>query len=199
MSAEVVQPETRRRGWRDPLSVSLAALLCLPAIVPLIVIAHATISPEADVWAHLARYVLPEVTLNTIKLLIGVALLSGVLGTTLAWLTSMCEFPGRRFFDWALLLPLAIPTYVLAFVAVGFLDYAGPLQTWLRDLTGTSQWVPRIRSTGGVIVVLSLALYPYVYLLARTAFLTQGRRALEAAQTLGFGRAAATWHRAPNT
>lgn len=192
MSTDVVQPETRRR-WRDPLSVMLGALLCLPALVPLIVIAHATISPEAEVWAHLARYVLPEVTFNTLKLLLGVALLSGVLGTALAWLTSICEFPARRFFDWALLLPLAIPTYVLAFVAVGFLDYSGPLQTWIRAATGSSQWVPRIRSTGGVILVLSLALYPYVYLLARTAFLTQGRRALEAAQMLGFGRAAATW------
>lgn len=192
MSAEVVQPETRR-AWRDPLSVVLAVVLCLPALVPLLVIVHATISPEADVWAHLSRYVLPEVTVNTIKLLLGVALLSGVIGTTLAWLTSICEFPGRRFFDWALLLPLAIPTYVLAFVAVGFLDYSGPLQSWLREVTGTSAWVPRIRSTGGVIAVLSLALYPYVYLLARTAFLTQGRRALEAAQMLGLGRAAATW------
>lgn len=192
MSAEVVQPETRR-AWRDPLSVVLAVVLCLPALVPLLVIAHATISPEGDVWAHLVRYVLPEVTANTLKLLLGVALLSGVIGTTLAWLTSICEFPGRRFFDWALLLPLAIPTYVLAFVAMGFLDYAGPLQSWLRDWTGSSQWVPRIRSTGGVIAVLSLALYPYVYLLARTAFLTQGRRALEAAQMLGLGRAAAMW------
>lgn len=187
-----MQPETRR-AWRDPLSVVLAVVLCLPALVPLLVIAHATISPEADVWAHLARYVLPEVTANTIKLLLGVAVLSGIVGTVLAWLTSICEFPGRRLFDWALLLPLAIPTYVLAFVAVGFLDYAGPLQSWLRDWTGSSAWVPRIRSTGGVIVVLSLALYPYVYLLARTAFLTQGRRALEAAQMLGLGRAAATW------
>ncbi|HEY0681167.1 MAG TPA: iron ABC transporter permease [Steroidobacter sp.] len=192
MSAEVVQAETRR-AWRDPLSVVLAVVLCLPALVPLLVIAHATISPEADVWAHLARYVLPEVTANTIKLLVGVAVLSGIIGTLLAWLTSICEFPGRRFFDWALLLPLAIPTYVLAFVAVGFLDYSGPLQSWLRAWTGSSAWVPRIRSTGGVIVVLSLALYPYVYLLARTAFLTQGRRALEAAQMLGLGRAAATW------
>ncbi len=192
MSAEVVQPETRR-AWRDPLSVALAVVLCLPALVPLLVIAHAMISPEADVWSHLARYVLPEVTANTLKLVIGVAVLSGIVGTALAWLTSICEFPGRRFFDWALLLPLAIPTYVLAFVAVGCLDYAGPLQSWLRDVTGSSNWVPRIRSTGGVIVVLSLALYPYVYLLARTAFLTQGRRALEAAQMLGLGRAAATW------
>ncbi|GFE83978.1 binding-protein-dependent transport system inner membrane protein [Steroidobacter agaridevorans] len=192
MSAEIVQAETRR-AWRDPLSMVLAVVLCLPALVPLLVIAHATLSPEAEVWAHLSRYVLPEVTINTIKLLIGVALLSGVVGTALAWLTSICEFPGRRFFDWALLLPLAIPTYVLAFVAVGFLDFAGPLQSWLREVTGSSAWVPKIRSTGGVIFVLSLALYPYVYLLARTAFLTQGRRALEAAQMLGLGRAAATW------
>src|SRR5688572_13876694 len=158
MSAEVVQPETRR-AWRDPMSLVLAVVLCLPALVPLLVIAHATISPEVDVWSHLARYVLPEVTANTIKLVLGVAVLSGIIGTALAWLTSICEFPGRRFFDWALLLPLAIPTYVLAFVAVGFLDFSGPLQSWLRELTGSSQWVPRIRSTGGVIVVLSLALY----------------------------------------
>lgn len=192
MNAQVAEPKTRR-AWRDPLGVTLAVLLSLPALVPLLVIAHSMLSPEADVWAHLARYVLPEVTVNTLKLVLGVALLSGVIGTTLAWLTSICEFPGRRFFDWALLLPLAIPTYVLAFVAVGFLDYSGPLQGWLREWTGSSQWVPRIRSTGGVIAVLSLALYPYVYLLARTAFLTQGRRALEAAQMLGLGRGAATW------
>lgn len=192
MNAQVAEPKTRR-AWRDPLGVTLAVLLCLPALVPLLVIAHATFSPEAEVWAHLARYVLPEVTVNTIKLVLGVALFSGAIGTMLAWLTSICEFPGRRFFDWALLLPLAIPTYVLAFVAVGFLDYSGALQGWLREWTGSSHWVPRIRSTGGVIAVLSLALYPYVYLLARTAFLTQGRRALEAAQMLGIGRGAAAW------
>src|SRR5690606_28343004 len=100
---------------------------------------------------------------------------------------------GRRVLDWALLLPLAIPAYVLAFVAIGFLDYAGPLQTLARTVSGSSAWVPPIRSTGGVIVVLSLALYPYVYLLARSAFLTQGRRALEAAQVLGYSRKTAAW------
>lgn len=176
-----------------PMSATLALLLCLPALVPLVVILNAAISPEAEVWSHLARYVLPEVIANTVKLVVGVALIGGTLGTLLAWLTAMCEFPGRRFFDWALLLPLAIPAYVLAFVAVGFLDYAGPLQSWIRALFGSSAWFPRIRSTGGTILVLSLALYPYVYLLARSAFLTQGRRALEAAQTLGYGRHAAAW------
>jgi iron(III) transport system permease protein len=142
-----------------------------------------------DVWSHLARYVMPQAAVNTIKLVIGVALFSSVIGTLLAWLTSMCEFPGRRFFEWALILPLALPTYVLAFIAAGFLDYAGPLQTWLRDLFGSSAWFPAIRSSAGTATfVLSLGLYPYVYLLARSAFLTQGSRAMEAAQTLGMSR-----------
>lgn len=189
LSAPVPSEQTARR-WRGPL---LAFLLCLPALVPLLVIAGAMATPETEVWGHLLRYVLPEVLANTLKLVIGVAVVGGAIGTSLAWLTAMFDFPGRRFFDWALLLPLAIPAYVLAFVAVGFLDYAGPLQGWLRDVFGSSSWFPPIRSTGGVILVLSLAFYPYVYLLARGAFLTQGRRAMEAAQTLGYSRATAGW------
>jgi iron(III) transport system permease protein len=186
----IAQPAPKERRWGG---TALALLLCLPALVPLAAIVIAVLSPEREVWGHLVRYVLPGVVTNTLIVAVGVALFGGAIGTGLAWLTAMCEFPGRRFFDWALLLPLAIPAYVLAFVAVGFLDYAGPLQTWLRAVFGSSAWVPSIRSAGGVIVVLSLALYPYVYLLARSAFLTQGRRALEAAQMLGVSRAAAGW------
>jgi len=186
---------TQRSGRRVRLPVSTVAvvLLCLPALVPLAAIVVAALSPETEIWNHLATYILPEVIRNTLLLTIGVALLAGSIGTTLAWLTAMCEFPGRRFFEWALLLPLAIPAYVLAFVAVGFLDFSGPLQTWIRAATGSSNWFPAIRTGGGAIFVLSLATYPYVYLLARSAFLTQGRRALEAAQSLGLGRGAATW------
>lgn len=180
----------RRGRWRW---IAIAALLCVPALVPVLSIVAAFAAPDLDIWRHLAQHILPQVVPNTLKLVVGVALLSGVLGTSLAWLTAMCEFPGRRFFDWALLLPLAIPTYVLAFVAVGFLDFAGPLQSWLRAVFGSSAWFPPIRSTGGTIVVMSLALYPYVYLLARSAFLTQGRRALEAARTLGLSAAAGAW------
>lgn len=192
--SQSTEPSVQRQGLRGhPLEATLALLLCLPALVPLVVILNAAIVPDVEVWSHLSRYVLPDVIANTVKLVVGVAVLGGALGTLLAWLTAMCEFPGRRFFDWALLLPLAIPAYVLAFVAVGFLDYAGPLQSWIRNVFGSSAWFPRIRSTGGAIVVLSLALYPYVYLLARSAFLTQGRRALEAAQTLGYGQHAAAW------
>jgi iron(III) transport system permease protein len=181
----------RPRGRSSALGWLL--LLSLPALVPLAVIATAILSPEAEVWAHLAQHVLPRVTANTLKLVIGVAMLAGTIGTLLAWFTALCDFPGRRFFDAALLLPLAIPAYVLAFVAVGFLDYAGPLQSWLRASFGSSQWFPPIRSTGGAILVLALTTYPYVYLLARSAFLTQGRRALEAAQTLGLRRETAAW------
>ena len=178
------------REWPRAL---IAALLSLPALLPLLVILSSLASPETAVWLHLARYVLPEIIANTIRLVIGVAVLSGALGTSLAWLTATCDFPGRRWLDWALLLPLAIPGYVLAFVAIAFLDYAGPLQTLLRTMFGSSHWVPPIRSAGGVILVLSLAFYPYVYLLARSAFRTQGRRMLEVAQTLGHSRAAAIW------
>jgi len=168
-------------------------LLCLPALIPLAVIAAALVAPDREVWSHLSRFVLPEVTWTSLQLMVAVGVISGVLGTTLAWLTAMCEFPGRRFFDWALLLPLAMPAYVLAFVAVGFLDYSGPFQSWVRAWLGSSRWVPPVRSLGGAVLVLSLSLYPYVYLLARSAFLTQGRRALEAAQTLGYAPRQAAW------
>ena len=171
----------------------LALALCIPALAPLVVIVFASISPDREVWSHLSQFVLPEVISNTLLLVVSVACVSGLLGTSLAWLTAMCEFPGRRFFEWALLLPLAVPAYVLAFIAVGFLDYSGPLQSWLRQVFGSSAWFPPIRSLGGAAFVLSLATYPYVYLLARSAFLTQGRRALEAAQSLGYSRGAASW------
>ena len=142
---------------RGGFALCAAVLLSLPALAPLLVVLSAVLTPEAEVWAHLARDVLPDVIVNTIVLVVGVALVSGAVGAVLAWLTAVCEFPGRRFFDWALLLPLAVPAYVIAFVAVGFLDYAGPLQTWLRGVFGPDAWAPPIRSAGGVIAVLSLA------------------------------------------
>ncbi|RJG02201.1 ABC transporter permease [Noviherbaspirillum sedimenti] len=170
-------------GWR------LAAfLVSLVTLVPLVVVLSSFLYPQSEVWNHLAEHVLPDILLNTLWLSLGVAFGTGVLGVTLAWLTAVCEFPGRRFFAWALMLPLAMPAYVTAFVAIGLLDFTGPLQTLLREWFGSSAWFPRIRSRGGVILVMSLALYPYVYLLARNAFMTQGRRALEAGQSLGLSR-----------
>lgn len=172
-----------RDRWR-----LIALLFATLVLIPVLVVGSAFIHPEAEVWRHLIDHVLADLLINTLWLVLGVAAGTLLLGVSLGWLMAMYEFPGRRVFNWALLLPMAIPAYVLAFVFIGLLDFTGPLQGWLREVFGSSAWFPRIRSTGGVILVMSLALYPYVYLLARNAFATQGKRALEAAQALGHSR-----------
>ncbi|WP_255987634.1 ABC transporter permease [Chitinolyticbacter albus] len=177
-----------RRAWRGVLYALPIALLTL---IPLAVVLASFLDPQPQIWSHLAHYVLPGVLRNTAILMVGVTVGVLLLGVPLAWLTAVCEFPGRRFFAWALMLPLAMPAYVLAFVQIGLLDFTGPVQTWLREVLGDSSGFPNIRGTGGVVLVLSLAFYPYVYLLARNAFATQGKRALEAAQMLGVSRRAA--------
>ncbi|HSC79699.1 MAG TPA: iron ABC transporter permease [Chitinolyticbacter sp.] len=177
-----------RRAWRGVLYALPIALLTL---IPLAVVLASFLDPQPEIWSHLAHYVLPGVLRNTAILMVGVTVGVLLLGVPLAWLTAVCEFPGRRFFAWALMLPLAMPAYVLAFVQIGLLDFTGPVQTWLREVLGDSSGFPNIRGTGGVVLVLSLAFYPYVYLLARNAFATQGKRALEAAQMLGVSRRAA--------
>lgn len=161
-------------------------------LLPILQIASALFSPAPEVWAHVGP-LLPELLLNTATLVIGVVFGTGALGTALAWLTALHEFPGRSVFVWALMLPLAMPAYVLGFVVVGLFDYSGPVQTTWRDWFGPNAWFPPIRSTGGVIAVLTLALYPYVYLLARNAFLTQSGRTVEAARSLGLTRFGAFW------
>lgn len=157
-------------------------------LMPVLVVMSSFLNPEPEVWQHLFDYVLSDLLVNTFWLVLGVGVSTLLLGVSLGWLMAIYEFPGRRMLNWGLLLPMAIPAYVLAFVFIGLLDFTGPLQTWLRDVFGSSAWFPRIRSTGGVILVMSLALYPYVYLLAKNAFSTQGKRALEAAQALGHSR-----------
>ena len=158
---------------------------------PILVVALSWFTPAGEIWWHLVHTVLGELLLNTVVLIFGVGGGVFLLGTGLAWLVSMCDFPGRRFFDWALMLPLAIPAYVLAFVAVALLDFSGPVQGAMRVLFGGSTWFPPIRSAGGVIGVMVLAFYPYVYMLARAAFLAQGRRMLETGRVLGLAPRAA--------
>ena len=172
-----------RGSGRAPLLIA-AAVAALPLAVLASLIVGAFGAPAADM-RHLFEHVVPGVLVNTLVLVVGVTALAGVIGTALAWLVSAHDFPLRGVFAWALLLPMAIPAYVLAFVAVAGLDFSGPVQTWLRGVFGSDLRLPPIRSTGGVILVMSLALYPYVYLLARGAFATQGRRALEVAASLG--------------
>ncbi|MGB5671353.1 MAG: iron ABC transporter permease, partial [Sedimenticolaceae bacterium] len=158
-----------------------ARLLAVSVLVPLAVILGSWFFFDSTIWSHLAGTVLPGLLVNTFWLVLGVALGSLLLGVPLAWLTVMCEFPGRRILDWALMLPFALPAYVLAFVFVGMLDFAGPVQAGLRDLLGLSpRWSVEVRNTFGVIVVMTLVLYPYVYMLARMSFLGQGQIAYEA-------------------
>ncbi|HET8692509.1 MAG TPA: iron ABC transporter permease [Steroidobacteraceae bacterium] len=166
---------------------SVAILVALPMAAVVAAIVQGALGAEPALWDHLREYVLARVAANTLVLAVGVVAVAGCLGTALAWLTAACEFPGRAFFSWALLLPMAMPAYVLAFVAVATLDYAGIVPTALRAWLGNDLWLPPIRSAGGVVAVIGIALYPYVYLMARGAFLTHGARVLESAQSLGLG------------
>jgi iron(III) transport system permease protein len=144
--------------------------------------------PAVDVWTHLYRTQLVELTLNTLALLAGVGAGTLLLGGALAWLVVGYEFPGRRLFEWALILPLAMPAYVIGFVFLGLLDYAGPVQSTLRAWLGPGAGLPDIRSLPGVVTVMTLVFYPYVYLLARTAFAEHGAATLETARSLGRSR-----------
>ena len=141
-------------------------------------------------WSHLAQTVLPDYILNSLLLCLGVGTGVAVVGVATAWLTAMHEFPGRRVLEWALVLPLAMPAYVMAYVYTDFLQYVGPLQTALRETFSWERadyWFPDIRTLPGAILMFVCVLYPYVYLLARTAFLERASGMLEAARTLGLG------------
>lgn len=167
----------------------LGALISLLTVVPLTVIMFSSLSPDPQIWQHLIDYLLPDLLRNTLWMLLGVGAGVLLIGVPLAWLVAIYDFPGRKVFSWALMLPLAIPAYVMAFTQVGLFDFAGPVQTFLRAHFEQTRWFPPIRSTGGLVLVMSLAFYPYVYLLARNAFATMGRRALEVGYTMGLSRA----------
>jgi len=173
------------RGW-DAITVLLAGLVAIPVVTVLL---HVFV-PAAEVWRHLLDTVLWNYLRNSAALIIGVGTGVIVLGTCSAWLVVMYRFPGRGILQWALLLPLAVPTYVIAYAYTDFLQYAGPVQSALRDTFGWQRgdyWFPEIRSLGGAIALLVFVLYPYVYVLARAAFLEQSVCALEVGRTLGRG------------
>ncbi len=174
----------RGLGWT--LVVLLVALLVAAPV--LVVVGHLFVA-SGEVWSHLAETVLPRYVLNSLLLMLGVGAGVLVIGVGTAWLVTMCRFPLASLFEWALLLPLAMPAYVIAYTYTGLLDYAGPVQSGLRALFGWSSardyWFPHIRSLEGAIAMLTLVLYPYVYMLARAAFLEQSVCVLEASRTLG--------------
>lgn len=148
-------------------------------------------------WQHLAETVLPSYIQNSLLLMLGVGLAVLIMGISTAWLVTVCRFPGSRWLEWLLLLPLASPAYLLAYIYTEFLDYYGGVQLTLRQWFGWQSiqdyWFPEIRSLGGAIALLALSLYPYVYLLARVAFLEQSSRTLEASRALGCSPWRAFW------
>ncbi len=171
-----------------------ARVLALLVLVPLAVLFSSWVYLEPALWRHLWQTVLPALLANTAVLVLGVSTGTLLLGVPLAWLVARCEFPGRRWLDWALMLPFALPPYVLAFVFLGLLDFAGPVQGTLRALFDLPQaWALELRNGFGVAVVMTLVFYPYVYMLARVSFLGQGASAYEAARVLGLGPWRAFW------
>ncbi|MCU0901822.1 MAG: iron ABC transporter permease [Cypionkella sp.] len=185
---------TARRALRLPRAdvwTLGAALIALVVLAPMVSVLWIAFHPTENIWPHLVATVLPRYLGNTLILMLGVAVLTALVGTGAAWLTTMYRFPGRRWLDYALLFPLAIPAYVGAYALVDFLQYAGPVQTALRGVMGFESardyWFPQVRSRAMAVVVLSAALYPYVYLLARAAFREQSGCSYEVARALGCG------------
>jgi len=174
-------------GWRLG-AILVAGMICLP-IVALVFIAF---RGSAGLWPHMIAYVLPAALKDTFVLLVGVGLLVTLIGTTTAWLVTAYAFPGRRVVEWALLLPLAVPTYIIAYAYLDILHPVGAVQGMLRGLLGYSSprefRLPDIRSMWACILLLGLVLYPYVYLTTRAMFLTQAANLIEVSRTLGTRR-----------
>lgn len=160
-------------------------LWALVVLLPIGVILSSYQAVDQELWNHLLTFKMKTLLTNTFVLLLGVGIFTAILGTTSAWLTAVYRFPGQRIFFWALMLPLGMPAYVMAFAQVGLFEYSGPISTYLREHWQWSRGLPEIRNTAGVVMVMSLAFYPYVYLLARNAFTSLGQRSLEVGATLG--------------
>ena len=169
----------------------MISALITTAIValPVFSVLYLALFPDENIWPHLMETTLPRYLTTTIKLMIGVGILTLVIGLSTAWAVTMCEFPGRKFFEWALLLPFAVPAYVIAYVYTSLLDYAGPVQKTLREWFGwqsaADYWFPEIRSLEGAVLMIGLVLYPYVYLLGRAAFMEQSPSLFAVSRSLG--------------
>ena len=183
LSQPLLAKRTSKRWMISALVTT--AIVALP-VLSVIVLA---LFPEENIWPHLLETTQPRYLATTIKLMIGVGVITLAIGLATAWAVTMCEFPGRKFFEWALMLPFAVPAYVIAYVYTSLLDYAGPVQIALRDWFGwqsaADYWFPEIRSLGGATIMIGLVLYPYVYLLGRAAFLEQSPSLFAVSRSLG--------------
>ncbi|HEX9182241.1 MAG TPA: iron ABC transporter permease [Burkholderiales bacterium] len=192
LSDQAVRPQPIRLRPAVWVSVGIGLVLALPILAVL----ASLLQPSGDTWRHLAATVLPRYVGNTAALLALVA--AGVIsiGVVSAWLVASYRFPGVRLLEWALMLPLAMPAYVMAYAYTDWLQFTGPVQGALRAATGwqaREYWFPEIRSLPGAAVVLSFALYPYVYLIARTAFRDLSRSAIESGRLAGLSAWGSFW------
>ncbi len=182
-----------RFGLGFPQNSWTLASLCVAALValPVAAVIWAALKPSGDIWSHLIATSLPGYIGTTLWLMLGVGTSVLLTGVTAAWLVTMCRFPGRRVFEWLLLLPLAFPAYVIAYAYTDLLEYSGAVQVFLRMMfewqTPQDYWFPEVRSLGGAVTLMGVVLYPYVYLLARAAFFEQSVNVLEVTRVLGHG------------
>ena len=181
-----------RRGKTSRPEIFLTAaagLIAVAIALPTLAIVFLSLRPQENIWPHLLNTVLPGYIWQTLELMVGVGFLTFVMGTATAWVVTMYEFPLRRILQWGCFMPLAMPSYIVSYTYVDFLNYAGPVQTWLRGAAGWATpgdyYFPEIRSMAGAIFVLSMVLYPYVFMTARASFLRQPVSQLEVARTLG--------------
>ena len=174
-------------GW-SIFALLVAAVVCLPLLSVLLL----ALNPSENIWPHLLETVLANYVINTLLLMVGVGIGTTLLGVSTAWLVTHFEFPARTYLKWLLLLPFAVPAYVIAYVYTDLLEYAGPVQSALRGMFGwklaSEYYFPAIRTLTGATIMMVLVLYPYVYLLARSAFVEQSASVLEAARALGASR-----------
>ncbi len=172
-------------------------LIAAIVLLPVLAVLWLAFFPEENIWPHLLSTVLPDYVITTLGLMLGVGVLAAWLGVSTAWVTTMYDFPGRKVFEWALLLPFAVPAYVIAYVYTDMLEYSGWVQMGLRDLfgwqTARDYWFPEIRSLGGAVVMLALVLYPYVFMMVRATFIEQSASLRDAARTLGCSRREVFW------
>jgi iron(III) transport system permease protein len=180
------------RQWRFG-ATAVSMLIAFLAVLPVLVVASALLTPTREIWQHLWDTLLPLMLVNTAMLLVGVGIGTLVLGAGLAWLVTAYEFPGRSVFQWMLMLPLAVPAYIMGFVFMATFDVAGPVQGALVAWFGDAGWFPEVRSPAGAITVMTLVLYPYVYMLALVGYRGISASALDTARVHGYGQAQFFW------
>jgi iron(III) transport system permease protein len=188
MAARSMAPPCRLLGV-----TAASMVIALLVVLPVLVVASTLLRPTHDVWQHLWATLLPEMLVNTVILLTGVGLGTLALGAGLAWLVTAYEFPGRPVFQWVLMLPMAVPAYIMGFVFMATFDAAGPVQGALAEWFGGAAWFPEVRSPAGAITVMTLVLYPYVYMLALAGYRSISASSLDTARVHGYSRARFFW------